>query len=72
MQVLIPGFYDDVRPLTVEEKQLYDDIEFDVLSFQRDGNIQSLHAIDAKEFLMKRWRYPTLSIHGFDPTGTGY
>ena len=31
-KILVPGVYDSVAELTAEEKALYDDIEFDLVS----------------------------------------
>ena len=31
-KILVPGALDEVAPLTEEEKKIYDDIDFDVVS----------------------------------------
>ena len=73
--VLIPGFYNDIKPLKDDEGALYDDI---VRTFTVKDYLQSIGfgAVDspkadskhdamtqAKLLLMKKWRSPSLSIH---------
>lgn len=65
-KILIPGIYEQVAPLTDEEKERYESIEFslgDIHSATESTN--TIHA-DSKEALMARWRYPTLSLHGIE------
>lgn len=70
-RVAIPGFYDDVRPLTAEEMLLYEDIDFDVRKYgERTGLTDLLTSTSATELLMQRWRFPTLSVTGIElPAG---
>lgn len=73
-QILVPGIYDSVSPLTPEEEKLYETIEFDCDDFQADsGCFDLIHKNDKAKTLMSRWRYPALSVHGiqgaFDGTG---
>ncbi|RXM96052.1 Cytosolic non-specific dipeptidase, partial [Acipenser ruthenus] len=65
-KILIPGIYEAVAPLTDEEKNLYEKIDFDMKEYCRDvGACKLLH--DTKEqILMHRWRYPSLSLHGIE------
>ena len=43
-KILVPGMYDDVAPLTDEEKKLYENIEFDLDEYCRDVGVgQLLH-----------------------------
>ncbi|CAG0913409.1 unnamed protein product [Notodromas monacha] len=66
-KLLITGIYDDVAPLTDEERELYKDIEFDVAEFRSDiGGKRLRHKEDKGEILMHRWRNPSLSIHGIE------
>jgi len=65
--ILIPGVNELVAPLTREEDQLYNDIDFDPVDFAKDvGTEKLLHAGPnvKKLSLQHRWRYPSLSIHG--------
>lgn len=68
-RVEIAGFYDDVLPETPEEDRLYDDLEFDLQSYQKVLGVAKLVSDDAKELLKKRWRLPTLSIHSLETGG---
>lgn len=54
-EVLIPGFYESVLPVTEQEKKLYDDI--------------TKHTNTSPTELMQRWRYPSLTIHKIDVSG---
>ncbi|XP_067001186.1 cytosolic non-specific dipeptidase [Anabrus simplex] len=66
-KILVSGIYDDVPPVTNEEKANYKDIEFDVAEYQKDlGASQLRHNGDKIELLMHRWRHPSLSIHGIE------
>jgi len=75
--ILIPGVNELVKPMTVEEDQLYDQIDFQPEVYARDvGCERLLHHGDnvKKDTLQHRWRYPSLSIHGiegsFDEAGS--
>eukprot|EP00741_Cyanophora_paradoxa_P020844 tig00021314_g20122.t1 len=67
-QVLIPGFHDDVRPLSPDEDAIYTQItDFDLDKFCERIGAQQLQAEDVKGVLLRRWRYPTLTVHGVGP-----
>ncbi|XP_030645064.1 cytosolic non-specific dipeptidase-like isoform X2 [Chanos chanos] len=65
-KIMVPGIYDQVAPVTEEEKKLYEKIDFDVTEYRKElGAGKLLH--DTKEnILMHRWRYPSLSLHGIE------
>jgi len=56
-KVLVPGFYDSVRPQSEDEMKLY----------------QQLSSVTGKPaaFFMSRWREPSLSIHSLEVSGPG-
>ncbi|RMG21783.1 MAG: M20/M25/M40 family metallo-hydrolase [Methanobacteriota archaeon] len=62
----IPGFYNDVVPVTPEEEQFYENIDFDIDEFKKANGIPSLLSDDKKTILMDNWRNPCLSIHGIE------
>eukprot|EP00123_Amoebidium_parasiticum_P016955 comp23657_c0_seq1/m.40423 comp23657_c0_seq1/g.40423 ORF comp23657_c0_seq1/g.40423 comp23657_c0_seq1/m.40423 type:complete len:1229 (-) comp23657_c0_seq1:226-3912(-) len=62
--VMIPGFYDKVRPLSDEEKELYDQINFQVKAYRESLGVRSLCSSNSSEVLMARWREPSLSVTG--------
>ncbi|KAM9307710.1 beta-Ala-His dipeptidase-like [Gastrophryne carolinensis] len=71
--ILIPGIYDDVAPLTEEEKRLYENIEFDMEDLKNSTEVSTFMYSTEEEILQHMWRYPTLSIHGIEGAfaGTG-
>eukprot|EP01126_Amoeba_proteus_P065428 TRINITY_DN9301_c0_g1_i12.p1 TRINITY_DN9301_c0_g1~~TRINITY_DN9301_c0_g1_i12.p1 ORF type:complete len:328 (+),score=62.95 TRINITY_DN9301_c0_g1_i12:2238-3221(+) len=69
-EILVPGFYDHVRPLTSEEEELYQNIHLDLDSYQQKLRVSCLTTQSKKDLLMKQWRYPSMSFHGIT-TNTG-
>ena len=66
-KILVEGVYDSVKPLTDDEKKLYDNIEFDVEEFKNSiGYTTKWENEDSKQILMNLWRNPSLSIHGIE------
>lgn len=41
-RIIIPGIYDDVAPLTDEEKRLYEQIDFDLDEYCKDVGVEQL------------------------------
>ncbi len=41
-KIMIPGMYDDVAPLTEEEKKLYEQIDFDLDEYCKDVGVGKL------------------------------
>lgn len=64
-RINIPGFYDEVLPVTSHEKFLYEDIARTFLS--RDPSLGSMETFATS--LIKRWADPTLTLHGFKTSG---
>ncbi|XP_069476831.1 beta-Ala-His dipeptidase-like isoform X2 [Ambystoma mexicanum] len=65
-RILIPGIYDDVAPLTEEEKKLYENIEFDLEEHKNATGVTKFRQATKEEVLLHLWRYPSLSIHGIE------
>lgn len=66
-RIQIDGIYQDVAPLRADEKDIYDNISFDVHEYRKDIGCNKLaHNEDKNQLLMHRWRYPSLSIHGIE------
>ncbi len=63
-KVLIPGFYDDVKEITAEEKAAYDKVPFDINTYKQEIGVDTLWAADKKDCLAKKWAQPTFDIHG--------
>ncbi|XP_011202720.1 cytosolic non-specific dipeptidase isoform X1 [Bactrocera dorsalis] len=65
--ILIPGIDRDVAPLLHNEKEIYQNIDYEVEDYKNDIGARSLpHNEDKTKLLMHRWRYPSLSIHGIE------
>ncbi|CAK7897131.1 probable di- and tripeptidase Dug2p [[Candida] anglica] len=60
-KVSIPGFYDDVLPITKQEIEIYEKIEKAVL--KKGMNNQDLKSLLAK------WRNPSLTVHKIEVSG---
>jgi len=69
--ILIKGIDKMVAKITDEERKLYAKIDFDLNTFKTDNGIEKLTSEDPKEILMRRWRQPTLSIHGIEGAFSG-
>ncbi|PGH01413.1 Cys-Gly metallodipeptidase DUG1 [Blastomyces parvus] len=64
--ILIPGIKELVAPVTEDEKNLYDNISFSMDNLHESlGSTTSIFS-DKEPTLMRRWRYPSLSIHGVE------
>ncbi|KAI7891619.1 uncharacterized protein EV154DRAFT_420013 [Mucor mucedo] len=59
-KVLIPGFYDNVSPMTEAEEKLYDPI------VEWTQTSETARSNKLKQQLMARWRYSTLTVHKID------
>jgi di- and tripeptidase len=58
-RVLVPRFYESVRDINPDEEQLYEAI------IRTSGMAQD------KETLMRKWRYPSLTVHRIKVSGPG-
>ncbi|MCE7735148.1 MAG: M20/M25/M40 family metallo-hydrolase [Candidatus Heimdallarchaeota archaeon] len=67
----IEGFYDKVRPVTKEENELYENIEFDAEEYRDTLGLKGLNSYDKKEVLMNTWRHPSISLHGIEGAFSG-
>mmetsp|Transcript_2972 Transcript_2972/g.9102 ORF Transcript_2972/g.9102 Transcript_2972/m.9102 type:complete len:476 (+) Transcript_2972:54-1481(+) len=63
--ISIPELQKLVRPVTEEEARRYSSIEFDPDQWIESSSLPGVLGEKSKEnILMRRWRYPALSIHG--------
>jgi acetylornithine deacetylase/succinyl-diaminopimelate desuccinylase-like protein len=62
--VLIPGFYDEVEPLSPTEERAFLDSGFSVETFQRDHQVSSLRETRPLEVMRRLWATPTFEVHG--------
>lgn len=64
--VCIPGFYDDVRPLTDADRLLLKQVEFNLEDYQNGTGIKRFTSCNGIELLESRWRRPSVSITSID------
>ena len=62
--VKIPGFYDEVRPITQDEINGFGASGFDPAEFKRVHGFRSLRYEDAADITRRIWALPTLEVHG--------
>ncbi|THH16890.1 hypothetical protein EW146_g3820 [Bondarzewia mesenterica] len=63
--ILVPGVNDTVRALADDEKVLYEEMDF-TTGDVTDATGDTLVTTDKVQLLMKRMRYPSLSLHGIE------
>lgn len=63
-RVQIPGFYDDVAPLTEREREQFADLPFDEEAFKRQLGVDELAGEEGFTTLERRWARPTFDING--------
>ncbi|KAL3200873.1 hypothetical protein MRX96_013133 [Rhipicephalus microplus] len=64
--VSVEGFHDDVAPITDTEWKLYEHVDFDTIEYQSMHDIRRITIDDRLQLLMRKWRYPSLTIHGIE------
>jgi acetylornithine deacetylase/succinyl-diaminopimelate desuccinylase-like protein len=63
-KVLIPGFYDDVRPLADWERQEYAQLPFDEEAYRRDLGVPELFGEEGYTTRERAWARPTCDVNG--------
>ncbi len=63
-RIQIPGFYDDVIPLTDEERQAFAKLPFDEAAFCKSLGIDAVAGEIGYTTLERRWARPTCEING--------
>ncbi|BFZ65275.1 hypothetical protein YB2330_006440 [Saitoella coloradoensis] len=64
--ITIPGIMDQVAPLTDSERALYQNLTFSMHELESALGSQTQICEGVEETLMRRWRYPSLSLHGIE------
>ncbi len=67
--VRIPGFYDDVVPVTPEERAMWARLPFDEEAFKAEVGAAATPGEPGYGILERRWARPTLDVNGL---GSGY
>ena len=70
-RIKIPGFYDDVRELTAEERAAWASLPFNEKHYRRDFGIPKLHGETGFTTLERTWARPTLEVNGLLSGFTG-
>ena len=70
-RVRVPGFYDDVVPLSARERADFRRSGFSLAAYKRDNHLRLLRAKDAVEVLERIWARPTFEVHGMVGGYTG-
>jgi succinyl-diaminopimelate desuccinylase len=63
-QVQVPGFYDDVEPLSARERKEFADLPFDEQEFMKQIGVAGLAGEQGYTALERRWARPTYDING--------
>lgn len=63
-RILIDGFYDDVVPLTREEKAEFAKLPFDDTAYMKNLEVNQLHGEEGYSTLERLWARPTLDCNG--------
>ena len=70
-RVTIPGFYDDVRPLSDQERKMMASIDFDEKKYQAYTGASVLTGEKGYTTIERRWARPTLDVNGLFGGFTG-
>jgi acetylornithine deacetylase/succinyl-diaminopimelate desuccinylase-like protein len=70
-KIKIPGFYDDVRPLTDQERTAWASLPFNERSYRKDFGIPKLAGETGYTTLERTWARPTFEINGLLSGFTG-
>lgn len=63
-KIAVPGFYDDVRDLTPEEKAFIDAVPFDEGAYKAQLGVAELFGEPGYSTLERQWVRPTLEVNG--------
>jgi acetylornithine deacetylase/succinyl-diaminopimelate desuccinylase-like protein len=63
-RVTIPGFYDNVRPLSKKEREAYKKLPFKEKNYAKDLGVKQLHGEKGYSTLERLWARPTLECNG--------
>ncbi len=62
--ILVPGFYDGVRPLSDEERRQFARVPFDEAELKRTYGLEALHGEAGFTPTERNWARPTLDVNG--------
>lgn len=70
-RVTIPGFYEDVREMTEEERETVEALPFDEEDYRREVGVRQLGGEAGRSTLERAWYRPTLDVNGLVGGYTG-
>mgnify|MGYP006273226641 CR=1 FL=1 len=70
-RITVPGFYDDVSPLTDAERQQFRALPFDEHKYQQKLGVDAVHGEAGFSTLERRWARPTCDVNGIYGGYTG-
>lgn len=70
-RVTIPGFYDEVRPLTAAEREAFAALPFDEAAYREALGVSALDGEAGFTTLERRWARPTFEVNGLLAGFTG-
>ncbi len=70
-RVTIPGFYDDVAPLSDREREIYRSLPFDEDRYKKELGVEALSGEEGFSTLERVWARPTFEINGLLSGFTG-
>ena len=62
--IQVEGFYDNVRPLSEEERQAYRELNFDEEALKEEVGVSELFGEKGYSYLEQTWARPTLEVNG--------
>ena len=68
-RVAVPGFYDEVRPLTARERESLAGVPFDEETYREEVGVRALHGEPGFTTLERLWARPTLEVNGVSGGG---
>ncbi len=63
-RIQLPGFYDDVAPLSERERQEFSELPFDEAEFKKMLNVEGLTGETGYSTLERRWARPSFDVNG--------
>lgn len=63
-RIQVPGFYDDVQPLTDQERAQWRELPFDEAMFEKQWGVNGVTGEEGYSTLERRWARPTFDVSG--------
>jgi acetylornithine deacetylase/succinyl-diaminopimelate desuccinylase-like protein len=70
-RVAVEGFYDDVRPISQDERNQFAALPFDEAAFLDELGVSAAHGEDGFSSIERRWARPTCDVNGIVGGYTG-